>query len=129
MKQYAFPKSEHLKSKLLLDAVFSSNTKIYYKGIRCFYLVSKNENSTILLQCGVGVSKRIFKSAVKRNRVKRLLREAYRMEKKSFEQWVIEKQVAVHLFFSYQYKDLPKLEELKPIMNVIFTKIAAHYKS
>ena len=129
MKQYAFPKSEHLKSKLLLDAVFASKTKIYYKGIRCFYIVNKNEDPTTVLQCGVGVSKKIFKLAVKRNRVKRLLREAYRMEKQPFEQWAKEKQVTAHLFFAYQYKDLPKLEELKSIMNVIFTKIATQYKS
>ena len=61
MKQFGFPKKEHLKSKLALDAVFSAKTKIYYKGIKCFYLIQQNTDVPASINCGVGVSKKMFK--------------------------------------------------------------------
>ena len=128
MKQFGFPQKEHLKSKLALDAVFSAKTKIYYKGIKCFYLIQQNTDVPASIKCGVGVSKKMFKLAVHRNRVKRLLREAYRLENKEFKNWSVEKNISIHLFLSYQNKDLPELETLKATIKTILSKIISQSK-
>ena len=126
MKSNGFPKSKKLKKENEISLLFKKGK---WKTVGNIRVITYSHPDFAESKVGVSASKRYFKKAVDRNRVKRLLREAYRMEKQPFEQWAKEKQVTAHLFFAYQYKDLPKLEELKSIMNVIFTKIATQYKS
>jgi len=54
-----------------------------------------------LLQAGVGAPSRTFRKAVQRNRVKRLLREAYRLEKPNFLSQAALESKRVNLFFLY----------------------------
>lgn len=63
--------------------------------------------STTGVQFGVGVSKRYFKKAVSRNRIKRLIREAYRLQKE--ELYAYSRQAGSHLavFFIYTGKEIP----------------------
>ncbi|MDX1365409.1 ribonuclease P protein component [Arenibacter latericius] len=77
---YKFPTKEKLKSKKLIDKLFAEGRSITQYPIRLVYLQIKFEDDT---KCKVGVtaSKRNFKSAVKRNRIKRLMREGYRLNK------------------------------------------------
>lgn len=57
--------------------------------------------STSILQTGVGAPSRTFRKAVMRNRVKRLLREGYRLEKPAFLTTVKLQGKRVNLFFLY----------------------------
>jgi len=59
------------------------------------------------LQAGFGVSSRYFKKAVDRNRIKRLSREAYRLQKQPLFQRLEEKGLCLAVFFIYTGKDLP----------------------
>ena len=65
-----------------------------------------------MLQFGVGVSSRTFKRSVDRNRVKRLLREVYRLQKLPLQQLVKEQQGGLAVFFVYTGRQLPVYAEL-----------------
>ncbi|MCK0189722.1 ribonuclease P protein component [Arenibacter sp. F20364] len=77
---FRFPKKEKLKSKKLIEQLFAEGIGITSYPIKLVYLKTRHEDDS---KCKVGVtaSKRNFKSAVKRNRIKRLLRESYRLNK------------------------------------------------
>ena len=64
------------------------------------------EGDTRLL-FGVAVGNRNFKKAVDRNRIKRLTREAYRLQKLSLEQKVVLANKQLNIFFIYIGKELP----------------------
>ena len=75
-----FNKEERLKSRKLIQQLFAEGKSLNAFPIRLLYLPSDHD-SPYKIQAGVTVSKRNFKKAVQRNRIKRLLREAYRKNK------------------------------------------------
>ncbi len=74
------------------------------------------------IQAGVGVSARHFKKAVDRNRIKRLLRECYRLNKHNLLATLEAKQKKVVVFFLYVGKELPDYTMLNEKMQQAFTK-------
>ncbi|WP_242203283.1 ribonuclease P protein component [Aestuariivivens insulae] len=77
---YTFPKKEKLKSKKLIEQLFSEGKSVTAFPLRLVFLETALEHN-VTAQTGVSVSKRLFKKAVDRNRIKRLMREAYRLNK------------------------------------------------
>lgn len=75
-----FHKSERMNSKKLIERLFAGGARSFsLYPLRVVYLpVEELEAEVSIL---ISVSKRRFKRAVKRNRVKRQVREAYRLNK------------------------------------------------
>lgn len=110
-----FPKKEKLKSETLIQRLFTEGKSISSYPLKLIYMPT-NGASDIKIQCGVTVSKRNFKSAVKRNRIKRLLRESYRLNKEEkFNN--IEGNFA--FLFLYLGKKMPLYEEVERHMKKI----------
>ncbi len=83
-KVFTLDKEERLCSKLLIDKLFGGNasSSISAWPLRLvFLLTDKSDEADVPVELLVSVSKRYFKRAVKRNRVKRQIREAYRINK------------------------------------------------
>jgi ribonuclease P protein component len=75
-----FPREEKLKSRKMIGDIFTNGFVVKSYPIRIQFAF---HDLTDLPRCqvGVSVSKRNFKSAVDRNRIKRQLREVYRLNK------------------------------------------------
>ncbi|WP_084523800.1 ribonuclease P protein component [Adhaeribacter aquaticus] len=80
---YSFPKEERLHSKKLITELFSKGSSFNLYPLRFVYLTNPEPVSTPP-QILVSVSKKYFKKAVDRNRIKRQMREAYRLQKPFF---------------------------------------------
>lgn len=81
MKNFSYPKAEKLKQKKEISLLFEKGKWQTCGNLRIIFL---KENLSENLQFGVSVSKRFYKKAVDRNRLKRLLREAFRLNKTQF---------------------------------------------
>ena len=75
---FKFPKQEKLKSRKAIKQLFEDGKGISKYPIKLLYLPLEN---VAFNQAGFAVPKRNFKLAVTRNKLKRLLREAYRLHK------------------------------------------------
>ncbi|MCF6296521.1 MAG: ribonuclease P protein component [Flavobacteriaceae bacterium] len=78
--QYTYKKEEKLKKRKLITQLFTEGSSVSEFPIKLIYLAFDHD-SPYKVQAGVSVSKRNFKRAVDRNKIKRLLREVYRKNK------------------------------------------------
>ena len=88
--------------------------------LRLVYMPIDQNNKT-LSKAGVSVSKRNFKRAVDRNRIKRLIREAYRLRKPEYLSNILTPHAFMILYIG---KEMPTLQELEKKMTVLFDKIS-----
>lgn len=75
-----FPKAEHLCGEIRTGKLFAEGKAFIVYPVRVVYKITEH-NDNIPVKVLVGVPKKRFKRAVKRNRLKRLMREAYRTNK------------------------------------------------
>ena len=79
---YTFPKEERLCSKKLIGQLFSKGSSFNLYPLRFqFITLPESETPAVYPQVLVSVSKRSFKRAHDRNRLKRQIKEAYRLHK------------------------------------------------
>ncbi len=76
----SFGKDEKLKSKKLIDILFQEGKSVKKYPLKLIYLPITNLEIT-KFKTGVSVPKKLVKTAVGRNRIKRLMREAFRKNK------------------------------------------------
>lgn len=81
--KHTLGKQERLCSRKLIDSLFKGGGSRAMSGfpLRMVYAVTERHEGEPAAQILVSVPKRYFKRAVKRNRIKRLVREAYRLNK------------------------------------------------
>ena len=78
-----YKKIEKLKSKKLIGQLFDEGKSVSAYPLRLVYLKTEFTDGA-QIKTGVSVPKRQFKKAVDRIRIKRLLREAYRLNKAQY---------------------------------------------
>ncbi|HEX3009479.1 MAG TPA: ribonuclease P protein component [Bacteroidales bacterium] len=100
-------KSERLCSKKAFEFLFTNGKTAFSHPIKLIYKVEKATLGATI-QVAFGASKRNFKRAVKRNRIKRLLREAYRLHKIAHKEGMNE-----YYMFLYIGKEIVPLETIK----------------
>jgi ribonuclease P protein component len=79
----SFKKIEHLTGEKLIQKVFGSKHRFLVHPIKVNFLFNQELRDDVPIKILVACPKRNFKKAVDRNRIKRLLREAYRLNKQS----------------------------------------------
>lgn len=105
MQNFKYPKKEKLKKKDEITLLFEKGKWKNSGSLRIIILKNHPDLLTDNVKLGVSVSKRYFKKAVHRNRIKRLLRECYRLNKDLFNEYFGEKTTAMLFWVS---SELPK---------------------
>ncbi len=115
---FNYKKKDKLKSKKLIEQMFNEGKAVTVYPLRLIYLKTEFEdNSTI--KTGVSVSKRLHKTAVARNRIKRLLREAYRLNKPLY---FNNSSTSYAFMILYLSKDGTTFDKLNNNMKLLFKK-------
>ncbi len=117
-QNFTFPKKERLKGVKLIERLFKERNAVTSFPIKLFYIKVEPPTST-KIKAGVSVPKKSFKSAVKRNRIKRLLRESYRLNK----HFVFNNSEGNFAFLIlYLGSEMPNYKELEKNMQIVFKK-------
>jgi len=120
-----FKKEERLKSKKIIEKLFSEGDSFLSFPLKLVYrkteLLSKYP-----AQATFSVGKRNFKLAVHRNRIKRKVRESYRLRKHELYDVLGDKQLA--LFFVFIGKEMPTYEQVDKAMQRSISRLIAEIK-
>ena len=103
-KQLTLGKDERLKSRKAIEQLFNEGKRFSIASFRTHYVLLNKEE----LLFGAGVSTRNFKKATDRNRIKRLIRESYRLQKLQLKNKLVENKKGLHLFLIFNGKELPE---------------------
>ncbi len=121
MKQHSYTRHEKLKSRKQTERLFAGGKSLSVYPVRVFYrLIQDND---FFAKAGVGATKKNFKKATDRNRAKRLLREAYRLNKQPLYDYLKASNRQVLLFFLLTGKAIPAQQELMKTMAVLIDNL------
>lgn len=119
-QRYFLGKADKLKSRTVIKKVFSEGKHILAYPVKAVFIFG-NENYQ--LQAGVSVSKRNFKKAVDRNRIKRLMRECYRLQKSILENHLVKKNQQLSIFLMYVGKEMPEFNQITESCEKIIIRV------
>ncbi len=131
MKIFSLSKNERIKEKKIFDQLFKSGKTVLLKNnsLKIIYLVEKSDNPCVKI--AVGISRKAGNS-VWRNRLKRLIRNAYRLNKLKLLELSKQKGMRIYILFSsvsLNQSTSPKLKyseieaQIISLLKVIYNKI------
>lgn len=122
MGQFSLGKNYKLCSKLVIEDLFESG-----KTIKSYPLIAITKtvefNDKIPFKIVFSAPKRNFKKAVQRNRIKRICREAVRLNKSILESYLNENNKQLALFLVYSSKDELNSKQLEKKVIKLFNEI------
>ena len=107
-QRYTFKKEEKLKSRKTIEQLFRDGRSFSVFPFRVLWKFTGT--SVAPLQNGFAVSSKHFKKAVDRNRIKRLMREAYRLQKNDLQNLLKQQQKQLAVFIIYGGNELPEYD-------------------
>lgn len=132
---FTYQKKDKLKSRKQTQFLFANGQSIHVAPIRLIYSIEQAVHHTPVslldkigpagvLQVGVSAPTRYFRKAVMRNRVKRLLRESYRLEKPYFLSQCAIAHKRINVFILYTNAQVETQIEIQQKVRTALTQLA-----
>jgi len=122
MEKYTLHKEERLCSQKIIGELFTSGESFLAYPLKVVFLKTELQ-VPYPVQAAFTVSKRNFKRAVKRNLLKRRMREAYRLNKPALYDEIAAKNLQIAMMFVYIGKDIIEFPEIEKGMISAFKKL------
>lgn len=122
--EFKLPKEERLCSRKTLGELFISGESFLVYPLKMVFIKS-NSSEDIQNQAAFAVSKRNFKRAVKRNLIKRRMREAYRLNKHILYGDLAAKNLQISIMFIFVGKEILDYSIIEKAMISAFKKVMA----
>ena len=119
---FKFPKSERLTSQLVIDKMFQESKSLKQFPIVLKYMPHQFEEGANV-QIAISVPKRRVKKAVDRNRIKRQIREVYRLNKRALLEKFKNQDKGLALFLIYNGSEKAKYAVLENKIKILLQEL------
>lgn len=127
-----FSKKEKLKSRKAIEQLFQARQSVHVFPLRLIWRKLDHPLSQSPAQFAVSVPKRVFPKAVDRNRIKRIIREVYRLNKVEFYEALPKGDGQYGCMFLYSGKRAPTFKEIeqsfKKLIKIVPKKLKEKHK-
>jgi ribonuclease P protein component len=127
--KFTLPASERISGKKDIENLFAKGKSFMVFPLRTVYVLTVCEPADEGVSLFVGVSKRYFKRAVDRNRLKRLMRESYRLNKSIFATAAELKGCSLKIAFLYVHQEKSTYAKVEKSMKKAFDAILKAHPS
>ena len=127
-KPNSFPKAEHLCGEKRIARLYTQGEAFMAFPFRVVFRIEPKKDM-VPASVMVSVPKKRFKRAVKRNRLKRLLREAYRLNKHTLIALLDEKKLQIHVAFNYVSDEELDFITVEKKMKIVLQKLMDKVKT
>lgn len=121
IKTNTFGKEERITSEIVIQDLFKNGKSEFVYPLKCVYRSKIQAEGKVKIL--ISVPKRNFKKAVDRNRLKRLMRDTYRISKHSLIGKSMKSKTAIDLAFIYVAKEKTEFNKMLTSMERIINKI------
>ena len=125
INKFTYSKKEKLYSRKVISRLFENGNSFYSEPFRLLWLKSEDINP-YPAHAGVSVGKRSFPRAVDRNRIKRLIREAWRINKHQLYRQLEKLNLQIFIMIIYAGDKMPEYRELEAQMKDLVGKFSLH---
>lgn len=121
MMTYELKKNEHLCSRRIIETLVKTNNTFVCFPIRCKYTIIKSNVSEVKFL--IAIPKRNFKKAVDRNHLKRLIREAYRLNKSIIYESSQQNSYTIYLMLYYMSNQIADYHFIEEKIKTVFLRL------
>ncbi len=127
--EFDFPRWERLKKQKLIQQLFVQKQSIGAYPLRLFWLEMppNADDAPICCQAAFAVPKKKFKRANRRNRIKRQMREIYRLNSHNLQDILTIKRRNLICLWFFAGSELPPFELLKAKMLYLLDKLSIQF--
>lgn len=126
---YSLPKSEILRGKTSLDKLFGEGERMSEFPFRVFYKINPTIEGIPALRFGIVVPKRVSKLAHERNRIKRIVREGYRLNRHPFSAILEGQNKQADFFLVYTGKIKPNSAKIHNKIIIILQRLTQDHET
>jgi ribonuclease P protein component len=123
MGLYSLSAAERLKSRKAIELLFEKGASLYKHPLKVIYSIREADVIPVAFACSV--SKRKFRNAVDRNRIKRLIREAFRLDALALRENCLRNEKRIDLIFIFTGSELPDFELLRQSMSILLKQLTS----
>jgi len=126
--KFTFKKKEKLCSRKVISHLFENGNSFYSEPFRVQWLRCDDKLPFPVLTA-ISVGKKSFPEAVSRNRIKRLIREVWRLNKQHLYLHLKQMNLQLYIMIIYSGKKIPEYNELDRQMRKLVESFSAHLKT
>jgi len=126
-KQFALPANNRLKGRLLFKKIFISGLSIRLAPFVIKYAFVEKDIAGKTIKLGFAVSKKQFKKAIDRNKIKRLMREAARLNQHQLKPFQQTDKTLIFLIL-FTGKSCPAFDEVNKKIKLLLNRLNMTYE-
>ena len=128
VRKNTLSKAQRLSGKKQIALLFKAGQSFLISPIQVVYLAETNDTSPGVV-AGFSAAKRKMPLAVQRNRMKRLLREAYRSNNSTLQSITEQKKIHLSVLFIYTGNNLTTFNDIENKIRLVLKRLHAIFNS